>query len=373
MGDGTASADPARLEAAALAVPEELRTELVKGHQRLDHLLETFSRSTQSPDRIFINPDYITGWMGRAYGRGNELDQRLIRIAGAFRAAGDGRPPGFVGPVLPGARFMPDDEVQAELDRWNDPQALQFRPGDDGTYQVRGRDGHWYTVSTTPPPRAVALDRRQEVVDLDDSGYGLSALITGAVIGFLGGSTSPQSRPAPPGAYDYIHLDQNGNPVAGPGLTGHSSVPGSLPPGDAPPEDMSAPYPAPPGAQPPPDRSLALAKGEGSGLLAGAITEMNKYADEQHRNVLRTQTTYYVDPHSGDRVAVVDAASIRYDNDTNEAVVTSGRLSTGDDGQPELVPQSPEPQPSDPNAPICLPPPPSAQGTNILHIPLEEG
>jgi hypothetical protein len=56
MGNRTASADPARLEAAAQAVPEELRAELIDGHQRLEDLLETFSSSTQPPDRIFINP-----------------------------------------------------------------------------------------------------------------------------------------------------------------------------------------------------------------------------------------------------------------------------------------------------------------------------
>jgi hypothetical protein len=371
MGNGTASADPARLEAAALAVPEELRAELIRGHQRLEDLLETFAGSTQSPDRIFINPDYITGWMGRAYGRGAELDERLIRVAAAFRAAGDGRPPGFIGPLPPSVLYMGDAALQGELDRWNNPQPLEFRPRDDGGYDVRGRDGHWYRVAIAPPLGGIPLDRRQEVADLGNSEYGLAAVITGGVIGFLGGSTSPTSRPAPPSAYDYIHLDQNGNPVAGPGVTGYTATQGSLPPGDAPPEEMTAPYPAPPGAPPPPDRSLALAKGEGSGMIAGAITEAGKYADEQHRNVFQTQTTYYVDPHSGERVAVVDAASIRYDNDTNEAIVTSGRLSTGDRGQPELVPQSPNP--SDPNAPICVPPGPYVEAANTLRIPLEDG
>lgn len=344
MANGTASADPARLEAAALAVPEELRTELVDGHQRLGDLLATFSGSTQSPDRIFLNPEYITGWMGRAYERGEELDQRLIRVAAAFRAAGDGRPPGFVGPLAPSAvLFMDEAALAGELDRWNDPQPLEFRQRDDGGYDVRGRDGHWYRVQTGPPIGGVPLDSRQEVADLGNPDYGLvmGAAIT---IGLTGGSSQPMVRSAPPSAYDHIHLDANGNPVAGPGVTGQSLAPRPRPPGDA-------------GAE----------AADGIGLVEGALHEASQYVDERHRNVYRTQTTYYVDPHSGDRVAVVDAASIRYDNDSNDAIVTSGRLSTDDRGRPELVPP-----PSDPNAPICVPSGPSFEASNTLRIPLED-
>jgi hypothetical protein len=98
---------------------------------------------------------------------------------------------------------------------------------------VRGPDGEWYAVATAPPLGAVPLDRRQGVVDLGNPDAGL-AVITGGLIGLTGGSTQPSSRPAPPDAYDYIHLDEDGYPVAGPGVTGHSTTPGSLPPDDAP-------------------------------------------------------------------------------------------------------------------------------------------
>jgi hypothetical protein len=77
--------------------------------------------------------------------------------------------------------------------------------------------------------------------------------------------------------------------------------------------------------------------------------------------VFRTQATYYVDGR-GERVAVIDAASIRYDNGTNEAIVTSGRLSTDDRGRPEIVPQPPDPI-------TCLPP---DESRTSFRIPLEE-
>jgi hypothetical protein len=359
MGNGTASADPARLEAAAHAVPALLRIELVYGHRRLEDLLETFSTSPQSPDRIFINPDYITGWMGRAYGRGAELDERLMRIARAFRDAGDDRPPGFVGPLVPSAvMYLGDAALQHELDRWDDPLSLELRPRDGGGYEVRGPDGEWYAVATAPPAGAVPLDRRQGVVDLGNPDFGV-VLGTAFVLGITGASTQPSSRPAPPEAYDYIHLDENGYPVAGPGVTGQSAAPGSLPPDDNPvPVDTSDPR------RPrlnPGGMSLAEARGERLGMIAGGISEANKYADEQHRNVYRTQATYYVDGQ-GERVAVIDAASIRYDNDSNEAIVTSGRLSSDDRGQPEIVPQPPDPI-------TCLPP---DESRTSFRVPLEE-
>lgn len=359
MGNWIASADPARLEDAAQAVPAQLRTELINGHQRLTDLLETFSTSPQSPDRIFINPDYITGWMGRAYGRGIALDEHLMRVARAFRDAGDGRPPGFMLPVPGAVLYLDDAALQGELDRWDDPLSIEFRPRDGGGYEVRGPDGEWYAVATAPPLGAVPLDRRQGVVDLSNPDFGL-AMITATVLGGTGASTQPSSRPAPPEAYDYIHLDEDGYPVPGPGVTGHSATPGSLPPDDAP------DYPVerrPDGRRwlNPGGMSLGTARGEGLGLIAGAISEANKYADEEHRNVLRTQTTYYVDGR-GERVAVVDAARIRYDNNTNEAIVTSGRLSTNDRGRPELVPQPPDPI-------TCLPP---DESRTSFRVPLEE-
>jgi hypothetical protein len=69
--------------------------------------------------------------------------------------------------------FMGEAALQGELDRWNDPQPLEFRQRDDGTYEVRGRDGHWYRVQSGPPIGGVALDRRQEVADLGNPDHGL--------------------------------------------------------------------------------------------------------------------------------------------------------------------------------------------------------
>jgi hypothetical protein len=113
MGNGTASADPAWLEAAVQAVQDEMRAELIAGHQRLDDLLATFSRGTQSPDRIAINPSHIASKTARAYTRGNVLDQHLIRAAGALPAAGDDRPPGVIGPLVPSPVLDMDEAAVA--------------------------------------------------------------------------------------------------------------------------------------------------------------------------------------------------------------------------------------------------------------------
>lgn len=354
---GTSSANPSRLEAAAQAVPDELRTALAAAPATLSDRVASFNGGEQSPERISVSADALAGPLASVVARGDELDLHLVRVAAAFRVAGgEGRPPGFVGPVAGGVLQLDDSALLAELARWNDPQPLAFRPGPDGGYEVRGPDGHWYVMQDGPPLGGVPLDRRQQVIDLGNPHYGF-VLSAGALIGVTGGQSQPMSRPAPPSAYEHIQLDENGFPVVGRGVTGHTSPPRSLPPGDPPPD-------VPEGDA----RRFAF---EGAALALAGIVEAGKYVHARHSNVFRTQTTFYVDPQSGQRVAVVDAASIRYSNDGNEAVVTSGRLSTDDDGRPALVARPPDPPA--PDAPACpSPDQPRIGPATTLHIPLED-
>jgi hypothetical protein len=352
---GTSSADPSKLEAASQAVPEELRAALASAHQSLSEKIAVFNRGEQSPERIRVSDDAHAGALQRAVAAGTELDVRLLHTAAAFRAAGGGHPPGFIGPVAAGGvLYMTDAALQGELARWNNPQGLLFTQRPDGGYDVRGPDGHMYHLRDAPPFGAVPIARNQQVIDLGNPDFGL-VLSAAIIIGLTGGSTEPTSRSAPPSAYDYIHLDENGYPVAGPGVTGHSSAPGSLPASDA----------------PPPDLSTRQAAGEGVSLIAGGMYEASKHMDARYQNVFRTQASFYVDPRTGERVAVVDAASIRYDNDSDEAIVTSGRLSVDDRGRPQLIARPPE---VDPNAPSCPTGPqgPTMGPATTIRIPVEE-
>jgi hypothetical protein len=353
MGTGTASADPARLDAAAQAVPNDVRNRLASAAASLHERIATFNGATQSPERLRVNADLVAGGVARAVGTGDELDARLIRTAGAFRAAGSGHPPGFVGPVLPGAmRYMDDAALQATLGGWNTCLApVAFTQQPDGTYTVTGPDGNEYVMRDGPPPGALPLGSRQDVVDLGnpDFGFELSAAV---LIGVTGGSTQTLTRSAPRGAYEHIHLDENGYAVVGPGVTGLSLAPRSMP------ADAST--------EPPSRREMPFAAAQ---LALGGLYEAGRHADARWRNVFRTQTTFYVDPASGERVAVVDAASIRYDNDSNEAIVTSGRLSVVD-GRPRLV--DPPPQAA-PGATQCPPgDQPVIRPNRTQRIPLEE-
>lgn len=354
MGTGTASADPARLEAAAQAVPKEVRGRLANAAAGLSDRIATFNAGTQSPERITVSDDLLAGGVARAVGVGRELDGRLVRTAAAFRAAGGGHPPGFVGPVLPGPiRYLDDATLQAELSRWNScPPPIAFHRQPDGTFTVTGPDGHEYVMRDGPPPGALPLGSRQDVVDLGnpDFGFVMSAAV---IIGLTGGSTQTLARQAPPSAYEHIHLDENGYAVVGPGVTGHTQPPGSLP------VDAST--------DPPTGRQLPFA---GAQLALGGLYEAARHADARWQNVFRTQTTFYVDPATGQRVAVVDAASIRYDNDGNDAIVTSGRLSVDDDGRPTLIEPPPE---YDPDATSCPTGDQEAiRPSRTQRIPLEE-
>lgn len=354
MTPGTASADPAKLEAAARAVPGDLAAALANAHLVLSDMIDRFHRGTQSPERIRVDPD-LAGALQRVVRWGDDLDLHLVRVAAAFRAAGDGRPPGFIGPLASGGvRYMDDDALVNEMARWDVCRPVEFRQRDDGTYEVLGPDGHWYVTRDAPPMGAVPLDRQQAVVDL---GYDHRFVQSAAfVVGATGGSTQPLARPAPPAAYEYIHLDENGYPVVGPEVTGHSGAPGSLP--------LSTD-----GSDPRNPRDAAFG---GVGLVMAGLVEAGKYADAKYTNVFRTQTTFYVDPQTGERVAVVDAARITYNNSSGDAIVTSGRLSTDDRGDPVLVPRPPEYDPDAPHCPSPDPDQPSIGPATRIHIPAEE-
>jgi hypothetical protein len=353
MPTGTASADPARLEAAAQAVPAELAAVLSTAPAGLSEKIAGFNAGDQSPERIAVSDDAHAGAMSRTVSRGAELDLHLIRVAAAFRVADGGRPPGFTGPPLPGLRYVDEAALTAELGRWADTSEFRFQQRPDGGFDVVGPGGQTFALRDGPPPGAVPLDQRQQVSDLGNPAFGL---VMGAaiMIGLTGGSSQPVSRPAPPQAYEFVQLTPDGFPVAGPDVAGHSPRPGSLPPGDA-----------------------GASRAEAIGLVGGGMYEAGKHASARYRNVFRTQATFYVDPRTGERVAVVDAASIRYDNDNNEATVTSGRLSVDGDGRPTIVARPPE---VDPDAAACPTGPggPGASGgsraepATTLRIPLQE-
>jgi hypothetical protein len=334
MGTRTASADPARLEAAAQAVPAELKSVLAAGPASLSAAISQFSGGGQSPPRITVSEDELAGALSRVVAQGDGLDTFLARVAAAFRLAGSG----LVGPVAPGSPnlFIMDDALlTAEMARWANPQGVQFRVGADGNYEVLGPDGYWYSMATVPPAGATPLATTQQVVDLGNPNWGLM-VAAGATIGLTSGSTQPNARPAPPSAYNYVQFDENGNLVAGPGATGHTPL-----------------------LQPP-----AMGDAHGVELVQGGLYEASKYMDSRYQNVLSTNTTFYVDPATGQRVAVVDAASIRYDNGSNDAIITSGRLTVDEQGNPTIVAT-----PTDYDAPDCTG---AQERPTEIRIPLEE-
>lgn len=346
MGTRTASADPARLEAAAQAVPAELRSLLAAGPAGLSDAISALSAGGQAPSRITVSEDELAGALSRLVAQGDALDTFLVRVAAAFRAAGSG----FVGPVAlgsPNVFTMDDALLTSEMARWATPQPVEFRVGPDGVYEVLGPDGYWYSTATVPPAGATPLGTTQQTVDLGNPNWGLMPW-AGFTIGLTGGSTSPNARPAPPSAYDYVQFDANGNLVVSPGAAGHTQAPRGLPP------DASS--------DPPTGRQLPFA---GTQLLLGGFHEAMKYADAEHQNVLSTSTTFYLDPNTGQRVAVVDAASIRYDNGSNEAIITSGRLTIDEQGNPTIVAT-----PVDYDAPDCTG---SQERPTEIRVPVEGG
>jgi hypothetical protein len=323
----TASANPAKLEAAARAVPGELRAELEAAGGTLRDAVATFNSGVQRPDRLSVN-----GWtadnLTLVVSTGEELDQRLLRIAAAFRAAGDE----VEGPLIENVLVLDDAALLAQVESWDQPYDVEFRQRDDGAYEVLGPDGNWYRVAAYPPTNGHYLGGTEQVVDFGNPDWGMN-VAAAFTIGVTGGATNPQSQYAPPSAYEHIHFDENGHVVAGPEVTGHAVPPGSLPPGDA--------------GTPDDARTAAV---DASLLALAGLAEASKHTHTQYANVHQTQTSFYFDPAIGEHVAVVDAANIHYDNDTNEAVVRYGRLAADEDGEPMIVPP-----PDDPDGVNCPP------------------
>lgn len=314
----TSSADPAQLEAAAAAVPADVASGLQWEPDTLADLLVRFARGEQVPERISVDPQHHMDILRAAIGGGEGIDAELVRVAAAFRTAGNGatRPPGFIGPWMPSRILSMDDgALQSAVSAWLGPTTadVSFRKGAGGAWEVRGPDGNWFRMVDSPPPGALPLDQVEKTVDFANPDFGmvLSAFI---LIGLTGGQTQPMDRAAPREAYQYIHFDDQGYPVAGPDVAG-----------------LSQPV------RPPVLGDASVSKIEAIGMVQGGLAEAAKGMSARNASVVHTQTTFYVDPRTNQRVAVVDGAQIRYDNDTNDAIVTSGRLHVDDRGRPSLV------------------------------------
>jgi hypothetical protein len=352
---GTASADPDKLDVAAEAVPVEVRDRLSLASTALDDAIARFQRGTQSPERVTVSTDLPSG-LATTVQAGGELDGRLARAAVAFRRAGADTPPGFVGPGVPGGVvYLDDDALRVALAPPDlETSSLQFNRRPDGTLTVT-QGGQEYVVVDAPPPGTLPTAVSEGVVDLGNPDFPF-ILAAAAVIGLTGGQTQPMDRSAPPSAYQYIHIDEYGYAVPAAGVTGHTRATAGLPPQ---------------GADVP--QTTRAAAADAVAQLGGALSELGKHSDARFDNVFRMQTTFYEDPVSGEQVAVVNAASIRYDNDSNEAVIVSGRLSVGDDGQPTLIapPKVTDPSPQDTD--YCPPgTAPSIGPSPVLRVPLEE-
>lgn len=338
----TSSADPAQLEAAAAAVPADVSSQLDYEPETLADLLVRFARGEQVPERIAVDPQHHLDLLRAAVGEGKGIDTELVRVAAAFRTAGDAGapPPGFIGPWVPSRILSLDDgALRSAVAAWQGPVTAEvsFRTGAGG-WEVRGPDGNWYTMVDTPPPGAPRLAQVEKTVDFANPDFGmvLSAFV---LIGLTGGQTQPMDRAAPRRAYDYIHFDDEGYPVAGAEIAG-----------------LSQP------TRPPVLGDASVSRIEAIGLVQGGLAEASKGMSAANASIVHTQTTFYVDPLTNRRVAVVDGARIRYDNDSNDAIVTSGRLHVDDRGRPSLRPR---PQAGTSGQPVITP-------ATTLRIPAKE-
>jgi hypothetical protein len=388
----TASADPAKLEKAAAAVPAEVKDALEQAvvHGNLASEIARFTSAPQNPLRLSISAEGLVGALATARSTGNELDARLVQIAAEFRRAGGERagvPWGWQGPVAPGAPasgpgdpagtvYVDDAALQAALAKWAHPGPMvgagalsgpsTIRRRADGRTEIRGPDGAWYIVSATPPPGTTPLGRYQTTVDFTNPSAGVGIAAAGTYAG-IGGSTNPRGAYAPPEAYGYVRFDENGMPVVGPG-GGAGQLPlrapgvgGLVKPGDV--QGTKAPgrYTGEPGSTAPPPAAggeppalegpLGTRRGRiaSGGALINVFAEMAKAANIRNKNIVHTQTSYYVDPRTGQRVAVVNAARITYekpydrdpsaaDDDRQYVVIRWGQLTTEADlGRPVVV------------------------------------
>ncbi len=367
-------------------------------HTRLQDEINAFNRMSQSPELVQVD----TGLVHMAYHGvriGDEIDLHLAQVAAAFYAVGEAIP--VMGPPGPNGALVPnwvidDAALDAELARWNERAPYEFGtcgamrpaapdgrsaferfiqeppdvaggfaapppPPEDHCGQVRGPDGQWYTIATRPPPDAPVLATSpQAPVDFGNPDFHTIWTARGILQGQA--SDSPL-RHAPPGAYDHVGWGPDGRLVVG------LDAGANLPPGPRPPlENIDPPpmpaAPAPPGGAPAPgvDRPAGPAVGGGAELAQGVFAGLAQAADERHAGVYQTQTNFYVDPQTGEHVAVVDAAHVLYD-EGGDVLVVPGRMDFADPGRPEFVPLD-----------VLYPPgpEPSMSAPNVITIPAEE-
>lgn len=335
----TASANPTKLEQAAAMVPAEVKgaLEAAVTYGHLASKFDQFTSAAQEPVRLRVDREAHVGALATARSIGNEIDTRLVRIASEFRVAG-GTPGHPIFPPSTSTLVVDEAKVGAGLNQWGLAQGPEFRQRGDGKFEMLGPDGSWYVVSASPPIGAPALGTSEGTIDFENPQAGVE--ISAAVInGMFGYSRGPQVRAPGRATYDHLHFDENGIPIV-------TDVPGDqrlpqVPPG-APGRGPEKPPPMRPeplhprvgyGVQPKP----------GPGFVVGAIAEGLKHADAANVNIARTHTTFYMDPVTGQRIAVVNAAAIRYDNETGEGIVSWGRLSIDPRGRLRVVERPPDP------------------------------
>lgn len=286
-----------------------------------------------------VNLDLHAGEFHAGLRQGDDIDLHLVRVAAAFYNVGHP----VMGPLpsdIIGWPYVADDAaIGAEVDRWDQELGMQFRQGESGM-EVRGPDGNWYRIVDRPPLGVPSLGSTQETVDLGNPEFGftLSAAIIYGLLG--GGSTHHGYGSMPPGAYDNIRFDENGHIVMGPEV-GETGPPPMHPP-------------AQDGAGDPPPGVIVPDRGGGWSNIQGALAAATEHANHQHDGIHHMQTTYYIDPETGERVAVVNAAKMFYGQDElgrDEIVIREGRLSFDGNGEPEIIHPPPPGEPREPTAP----------------------
>lgn len=343
-------ADVNKLLAASRAVPDVLRQKLGAAPQVLSWAINAFNSAYQEP-RILPVSELLSQEAGERIREGKRIDEFLARTAEAFRIAGHRGEPGFIGPVNPGIFYADETALLGTLARLNQPLPDPFGPPGsdpfadgrmrrrDGHVELRGPDGQWYVVSTVPPVGAVLVSNWEGHHDFGNPNYALVVSASSLLLG----EWQPITRPAPPQAYQHVKFDDDGNVVIDiPGGTGPSE-PYKKPKGNRPEDPATAPPPLElqPGRRPA-VRPMAS-------LLTGLLAGYSQAADSRYSGNMAAQVQYYVDPTTGKRVAVVDAASISYYK--NDPRVYAGRLTFDDKGRPELTPR-----PRDPGEPCVTRP-----------------
>lgn len=346
---GVASANPDKLVLASQAA-DWLAISLSSNVSALEEDIVRYNQSAavEAGHAAPVSLDLHAGEFAVVIGKGDDIDLHLVRVAAAFSDLGSPAMGPMPSDIVGWPYTAADDAISAEVDRWDQEHGMQFRQGDGGM-EVQGPDGHWYPVVDRPPPGAPPLGGNQETVDLGnpDFGFNMSAAIIYGLAG--GGSTHHGYGSMPPGAYENIHFDENGRLVPGPEV------------GENGPPPMHPPAPGDAGGNTP--GVIVPGSGGGWGNIQGGLAAATEHASSRHDGVHHMQTTYYVDPETGERVAVVNAAKMMYSSD--EIIIREGRLTFDENGEPEVVHPPPPGDPSAPSAPLVpgfpdeyTPPPP---------------